>query len=264
MRRDPCSCGFAAPFQETRLPNGIIQSVEYVYDSQNRWIAKSVDPDGDGPQEATDTHFVYQGNQIILQIDGEGEVTNRYLWGPAVDQILADEQVQPDGSSEVLWTLTDHLNTVRDLADYDPVTDVTTVVNHIVYDAFGWVTAQSDPSVTTLFGFTARPFDADTGLQNNLNRWYDAETETWISVDPMGFGRPRHEPLPLCREPVDHHIGSERARLLLGLLVLLDASQADGQRHKDCAEHGAGGGWCRSRNGCRDRRRSGCRSWNGD
>ena len=29
----------------------IVQSVEYVYDSQNRWIAKSVDRDGDGPQE---------------------------------------------------------------------------------------------------------------------------------------------------------------------------------------------------------------------
>ncbi len=165
----------------------IVQSVEYVYDSQNRWIAKSVDPDGDGPEEAVETHFVYQGNQIVLQTDGAGEVTNRYLWGPAVDQILADEQVQVDGSSEVLWPLTDHLNTVRDLAVYDAETDVTTIANHLVYDAFGRVTGQTDPTVTALFGFTARPFDSDTGLQNNLNRWYDAETGTWISVDPMGF-----------------------------------------------------------------------------
>ena len=165
----------------------VVQSVEYVYDSQNRWIANSVDPDGDGPEEPQETHFVYQGNQIVLQIDGEGQVTNRYLWGPAVDQILADEQVQHDGTGEVLWPLTDHLNTVRDLAVYAPQTDVTTVVNHIVYDAFGRVTGQTDASVTTLFGFTARPFDSATGLQNNLNRWYDAETGTWISVDPMGF-----------------------------------------------------------------------------
>jgi RHS repeat-associated protein len=41
--------------------------------------------------------------------------------------------------------------------------------------------------VTTLFGFTARPFDAATGLQNNLNRWYDAETGTRVSEDPIGF-----------------------------------------------------------------------------
>ncbi len=77
----------------------ILQSVAYVYDSQNRWIAKSIDADGEGPDEATSTYFVYDGNQIILQIGAEGQVTNRYLWGPAVDQILADEQVQFDGSA---------------------------------------------------------------------------------------------------------------------------------------------------------------------
>ena len=113
---------------------------------QNRWIAKSVDADGEGPAEAVDTYFVYQGNQIILQVDGEGAVTNRYLWGPAVDQILADEQVAADGTSEVLWTLTDHLNTVRDLAVFDAESGVTTIANHIVYDAFGRVTSQTDAS----------------------------------------------------------------------------------------------------------------------
>ena len=122
-----------------------MQSVEHVYDSQNRWIAKSVDADGEGPAEAVDTYFVYQGNQIILQVDGEGAVTNRYLWGPAVDQILADEQVAADGTSEVLWTLTDHLNTVRDLAVFDAETGVTTIANHIVYDAFGRVTSPDRP-----------------------------------------------------------------------------------------------------------------------
>ena len=72
-------------------------------------------------------------------------------------------------------------------AVYDAEISVTTIANHIVNDAFGRVTGQTEPAVATLFGFTARPFDAATGLQNNLNRWYDAETGTWISVDPMGF-----------------------------------------------------------------------------
>ena len=87
----------------------------------------------------------------------------------------------------MFWTLTDHLNTVRDLAVFDAETGVTTIANHIVYDAFGRVTSQTNVSVTTLFGFTGRPLDSDTGLQNNLNRWYDAETGTWISEDPIGF-----------------------------------------------------------------------------
>ena len=176
-----------AVIHRTSEDGPILQSAEYVYDSQNRWIAKSIDADGAGPEDATSTYFVYDGNQIVLQIGAEGQVTNRYLWGPAVDQILADEQVQFDGSSAVLWTLTDHLNTVRDLAVLDADTGVTTIANHLVYDAFGRLTSQTDPTVMTLFGFTARPFDRDTGLQNNLNRWYDAETATWISEDPKGF-----------------------------------------------------------------------------
>jgi len=82
--------------------------------------------------------------------------------------------------------LADHLNTVRDIATYDSQTG-TTVVNHLVYDAFGRVTSETDPAVDSLFLFTARPFDPDTQLQSNLNRWYDARVGRWLSEDPIGF-----------------------------------------------------------------------------
>jgi RHS repeat-associated protein len=35
---------------------------------------------------------------------------------------------------------------------------------------------------------TGRPSDAATGLQDNLNRWYDASVGKWLSQDPIGFG----------------------------------------------------------------------------
>jgi RHS repeat-associated protein len=38
-----------------------------------------------------------------------------------------------------------------------------------------------------MFGYTGRPLDENTGLQNNLNRWYDAVTGQWMSEDPIGF-----------------------------------------------------------------------------
>ncbi|GAB6166130.1 hypothetical protein JCM19992_21300 [Thermostilla marina] len=38
----------------------------------------------------------------------------------------------------------------------------------------------------SLFLFTARPLDADTGFQNNLNRWYDPAMGRWLSEDPVG------------------------------------------------------------------------------
>lgn len=47
------------------------------------------------------------------------DLSNRYLWGPVVDQLLADEQIDwtnNEANGEVLWALTDHLGTVRDPA----------------------------------------------------------------------------------------------------------------------------------------------------
>jgi len=55
--------------------------------------------------------------------------------------ILAEETVDGGTADLVQWTLTDHLNTVRDIAKYDPDDDMTTVVNHLIDDAFGRVTS---------------------------------------------------------------------------------------------------------------------------
>lgn len=37
------------------------------------------------------------------------------------------------------------------------------------------------------FAYTGRLLDSATGLQNNLNRWYDASIGRWLSEDPIGF-----------------------------------------------------------------------------
>lgn len=60
-------------------------------------------------------------------------------------------------------------------------------MNHIACDAFGNVASETNASVDHLFGYTGRAFDESTGLQNNLNRWYDATTGLWMSEDPIGF-----------------------------------------------------------------------------
>ncbi|RCS44196.1 RHS repeat-associated core domain-containing protein [Bremerella cremea] len=120
----------------------------------------------------------------MLQIDDNGEVDHRLLWRANVDQLLADE----NASGDVYWALTDHLNTVHDWAEYDDLTDTTSVANHITYDAFGNVLSETNATLdTTGFGFTARYFDEATGLQYNTNRWYNAELGRWMSQDPIGF-----------------------------------------------------------------------------
>ncbi len=200
VRRYP---DFAAYDQDT--PDHV---VEHSYDYRNRWVRRVVDPDGaTGSAPVEQTIFAHDDRQILLQFGKTGsadlaasDLRHRYLWGPMVDQILADEQMSPlppgEGQGEgydlsapgpVLWPLTDHLGTVRDLAAYDAGLAETTIANHRIYHAFGAIVDETAPTVAHLFAFTGRPLDLDTGLQNNLHRWYDSAVGRWLSEDPVGF-----------------------------------------------------------------------------
>jgi len=191
------------------------QIFEYTYDYANRWLRKTVDANADDtPEEAV--IFVHDASptgraalldpnrhpgQIVLQFDGSGsvdltaaDISHRYLWGNAVDQILADEQVvSPSTSGTMLWPLTDHLNTVRDLLDSNG-----TVREHRVYASFGELTEETEydaggtllvgtGTIEHLPGFTARFHDVHSGLNNHGQRWYDSLVHTWIIPDPIGF-----------------------------------------------------------------------------
>jgi RHS repeat-associated protein len=108
---------------------------------------------------------------------------HRYLYGPAVDQVLAQENVtNPANAVSVLWMLTDNEGTVRDLVDNSG-----SLVQHYKYDAYGNVISGSNTSLTRYL-YTGREFDATTGLQYNRERWYDPGTGRWLSQDPAGFG----------------------------------------------------------------------------
>ncbi len=124
-----------------------------------------------GPTEAE--RYVYDGQHMALRFV-QGRLANRYLHGPAVDQILADEQIDADsGSSTVLWPLTDNLGTVRDVVDYDTTNHVAQVADHIVYDAFGNVIDETAAAVDHIFGFTGREDDEQSDLYFYRARYYD-------------------------------------------------------------------------------------------
>ncbi len=178
----------------------VIKTVEYIYDPLNRRIAKSIDADGAGSESAEATFFINDGDRaaregagdhVVLQLDGSGNITNRYLQGAAIDQVLADE----DATSEVLWPLADNLGSIRDLATHDSSTGDTVVAYHIRYGAFGQIDSirdASDSPVSALdaplrFGFTGREWDAESGLYYYRARIYDAALGQFLSEDPIGF-----------------------------------------------------------------------------
>ncbi len=147
----------------------ILETNSYTYDVFNRRLSKSA-------QGSVLEVFVYDGEHIALVFDGDGRKLNRYLHGPNVDQIIADE----DGSGEVLWALVDNLGTVRYVVGNDGE-----VLNRISYDSFGSVIDETNPSISLRFDFTGRELDPETGLVYYRGRYKDRER--FISEDPIGF-----------------------------------------------------------------------------
>jgi RHS repeat-associated protein len=154
-------------------------SATYTYDVYDRRIKKVVDPDGTGAAGSTTNRYVYDspdGTDIVLQFDGSNNLTHRDLWGPMVDQLLADE----DASNNLLWPLVGRYSTVRDLINNSGV-----VQNHIKYDAFGNVTNESAPTVDFLMGFAGTDRDEETGASYSWHRYL--QNGRWISEDPIEF-----------------------------------------------------------------------------
>ena len=110
--------------------------------------------------------------QVVLQLDRNAAPTHRYLWGQAVDQILADETVADGSSEDVKWLLTDHQNTVRDMVALSGDTPAQwQVANHVTYESFGKVASETAPTVDTLFTSFGRDVDPGTELRYHGNRW---------------------------------------------------------------------------------------------
>ncbi|MDZ4849447.1 MAG: RHS repeat-associated core domain-containing protein [Pirellulaceae bacterium] len=158
-------------------------TAKYTYDAFNRRIAKAVDTNPQDSGDAAITHFVYDGENVrleLLDVDGSGpqpaSFHSRLLYGPAVDQILTQE----DSAGVVFWHLADHLGTVHDLVNSAGV-----VANHIVYDSFGNILSPTNAASASRYLFTGREFDAETGQYDNRARYYDSATGRFISADSL-------------------------------------------------------------------------------
>lgn len=162
--------------------HAIMKQVEYEYDVFNRRVVKRLDAAGDNTYESA-LRFVYDDSNVVLTFDESGDLANRYLHGPAVDQILASE----DGGGDVLWPLADNQGTIRDLAEYNAGTDTSSVVKHLTYGAFGQILSDSDPTIDILFAYAGREWDPDAELYYYRARWYDPAVGKFLSEDPIGF-----------------------------------------------------------------------------
>jgi RHS repeat-associated protein len=177
----------------TKNSDGVtLQVVKYTYDAFNQLIGESVTPYTDGVAGTTTTQrFVYDPltGEMQLAFNGSGNLTDRFLWGPLVDQVLADEQVTSLGSAgSVNWIVNDGHGGPTDVWS----ASTSTWLNHIEYDAFGDLYTETSSANVPLFGYDGEYTDPATGLQYHSQpftglpgRWYDPEAEVWMGKDPI-------------------------------------------------------------------------------
>lgn len=183
----------------TNYENGIAKEVmDYLYDYLNLLIERTVTDAATSILQSSDFN-IYSNGQVVLEYDTTSSVDvvkSVNLWGANIDELVAVEMMAQsvNDNNIVLWTYGDHLNSIRDVLIYDSITQTATVVNHLIYNAFGVLVSSTDGSANPIaispllkFRYTGKYFDDSTGLQNNINRWYDNTTGKWISVDPIGF-----------------------------------------------------------------------------
>ncbi len=140
----------------------------YTYDALDRRI---------GVTESGATRWtVYNGNSAVLDFNGSGTQTARYL--QAVDMLLARET----SGGTAAWYLQDRLGSVGDIVD-----NAGALIDHIAYSAFGTVASESSPSNGDRFKYAGLEYDAATGLNFALHRVQDAATARWLSQDPLGL-----------------------------------------------------------------------------
>ena len=152
-----------------RIDNPDATYAAYRYDAQGRRIEKDVN--------GALTRYVYDGDAILLEYDGANALLARYSHGEEIDQPLAMTR-----GADSYFYHTDHLGSVRLLTNASGA-----VANAYDYDAFGNLEATSFEAVANPYTFTAREYDAESGLMFYRARYYDPRIGRFVSEDPIGF-----------------------------------------------------------------------------
>jgi RHS repeat-associated protein len=131
------------------------------------------------------TQFVYdEAGHLLGEYDGSGNLIEETIWMGDVPVAT----LQPNGTGILVYYVhTDHLNTPRRITRPSD--------NAIVWrwdsEPFGTAAANQNPSGLGTFVYNLRMpgqyFDAETGLNYNMQRDYDSAVGRYVQSDPIGL-----------------------------------------------------------------------------
>ena len=142
------------------------------YDARGRRVTKKM--------ASAQEYYVYEGSQVILDVDASGTVLREYAWNPGtVDRLLAMRSASPVDT--LVAVLDPRLGTVRGMARFRTGALVKR------YGEGPWGEVAADTGLASRYRFAGRERDSESGLYYMRARYYDASTGRWISEDPIGI-----------------------------------------------------------------------------
>jgi RHS repeat-associated protein len=122
------------------------------------------------------TNYLYDGNNVLEEVDQSGTVLTRYSDTQNVDEALSELR----GGITSFYSQ-DGIGSVSSLTNPSG-----TLANTYIHDAFGNLTA-STGTLTNPFRYTGREFDQETGAYYYRARYYASDIGRFTSGDPAGF-----------------------------------------------------------------------------
>jgi RHS repeat-associated protein len=156
---------------ENRLVSAVVPgtgTLAFKYDPFGRRIQNS-SPIGT-------TNYLYDGPNLLEEIDQSGNLLARYSGGPGIDEPLAEVR-----SGSATYYEADGVGSVTSLTSAS-----STITGTYSYDSLGNLSA-STGTVTNPHRYTGREFDAEAGIYEYRARYYDPAVGRFLSEDPIGF-----------------------------------------------------------------------------
>ena len=156
MIRKTAKVGGAVTQYEYDAENKLVRFVSstgatanYKYDGLGRRVEKEVITGS-----TTTTRYVYDNEDILLELNGANAIVARYTHGPGIDEPLIMEK-----NAQSFYYHADGLGSITELTN-----QAGTVVQRYTYSSFGKIESQLDASFVQPYTFTARELDGEIGL----------------------------------------------------------------------------------------------------
>ncbi|HEV8719169.1 MAG TPA: tandem-95 repeat protein [Candidatus Binatia bacterium] len=178
MTRKTAKVGGATTTYEYDAENKLVRVVSpsntanYKYDGLGRRVEKEVIAGS-----TTVTKYVYDNEDILLEVNGSNAIVARYTHGPGIDEPLIMEK-----NSQSFFYHPDGLGSITEMTNQSGA-----VVQRYTYSSFGKIESRLDANFVQLYTFTSREEDIESGLYYYRARTYDFSIGRFLQQDPVGI-----------------------------------------------------------------------------